>query len=67
VGSGKVAARQRKARGQVQSGAGTAGVAHMAGQSGGCAWKRNRGGGREGDEGGLKWNFSKTQGLYCKV
>jgi hypothetical protein len=57
AGSGKVAARQRKARGWVQSGASTAGVAHMAGQSGGCARQRNRGGGREVDEGGLKWNF----------
>jgi hypothetical protein len=52
AGSGKAAARQGRARGPVQSGAGTAVVAHMAGQSGGCARQRNKGGGREVDEGG---------------
>jgi hypothetical protein len=46
-GSGKAAARQGRARGPVQSGAGTAEVAHMAGQSGSCARQRNKGGGRE--------------------
>jgi hypothetical protein len=52
AGSGKAAARQGRARGPVQSGAGMAEVAHMAGQSGGCARQRNGGGGREVDEGG---------------
>jgi hypothetical protein len=52
AGSGKVVARQGRARGPVQSGAGTVEVAHMAGQSGGCVRQRNRGGGREVDEGG---------------
>jgi hypothetical protein len=44
AGLGKAAARQGRARGPVQIGAGTAEVAHMAGQSGGCARQRNRGG-----------------------
>jgi hypothetical protein len=52
AGAGKAAARQGRARGQVQSDAGTVEVAHMAGQSGGYARQRNRGGGREVDEGG---------------
>jgi hypothetical protein len=40
----------------------------MAGRSGGgAAQRRNRGEGGEVDEGGLKWNFSKTQGLHCNV
>jgi hypothetical protein len=47
AGSGKAAARQGRARGQVQDGTEAAGVAHMVGQSGGCAWQRNRGGGKE--------------------
>jgi hypothetical protein len=60
AGSGKAAAMQGRACGPVQDGAKAVGVAHMAGQSGGCARQRNRGGGREVDERGLQWNFSKN-------
>jgi hypothetical protein len=56
AGSGKAAARQGRARGPVQDGTEAAGLADMAGQSGGCAWQRN-GGGREVDERGPGCNF----------
>jgi hypothetical protein len=61
AGSGKAAARQGRARGPVQDGAEAAGVAHMAGQSGGCARQRNRGGRREGGRRrGNKMEFLKN-------
>jgi hypothetical protein len=40
AGSGKASVGQGKARGQVQSGAGAAGAAHMAGQCGGSSAHR---------------------------
>jgi hypothetical protein len=40
----------------------------MAGTAaGGAAQRRNRGGGREVDEGGLKSKIPKAQGLHCSV
>jgi hypothetical protein len=56
-GGAEAGATHRRA----QSGAG---VAHMASQSSGSAQQRNRGGGREVDEGGLDCNFQKGQGPY---
>jgi hypothetical protein len=66
-GQGRPARDRARARGPVQDGAKVAGVAHMAGQSSGCVRQRNKGGGREVDKRGLKWNFTKIQGLHCKV
>jgi hypothetical protein len=40
AGSGKAAARQGRARGRAQSGAGVAGAAHMASQCGGSGARR---------------------------
>jgi hypothetical protein len=40
AGSGKAAAEQGTAHGRAQSGAGAAGVAHMAGQCGGSSARR---------------------------
>jgi hypothetical protein len=67
VGLGKAVGKAGRTRGLVQSGAGAAGVAHMAGQSGGCARQRNRGGGREVDERGPGCNFQKRQGPHCNA
>jgi hypothetical protein len=55
------------ARGSAQSGAGAAGAQHMAGRAAAARGQRNRGGGREVDEGGLKSKILKTQGLHCNV
>jgi hypothetical protein len=66
-GVGKAAARQGKAHGLVQSGAGAVGGAAHGLQSGGGARAENRGGGREVDEEGLKSKIPKTQGLHCNV
>jgi hypothetical protein len=67
LGSGKAVGKAGRTRGLVQSSAGAAGVAHMAGQSGGCARQRNRGGGREVDERGPGCNFQKRQGPHCNA
>jgi hypothetical protein len=49
-------------RGRAQSGAGSAGVAHVASQSSGSARQRNREG--EVDEGGPGCKLQKIQGLH---
>jgi hypothetical protein len=66
-GSGKAVARQGRACGLVHSGAGAAGVLHMAGRAAAAHGQKNRGGGREVDEEGLKSNIPKTQELHCNV
>jgi hypothetical protein len=66
TGSGKAAARQGRARGLSQSGAGVVGVQHMPAERRRRCAQKNRGR-REVDEGGLKLNFSKAQGLHCNV
>jgi hypothetical protein len=55
------------ARGSVKSSAEAAGAQHMAGKAAAARGQKNRGGGREVDEEGLKSNILKTQGLYCNV
>jgi hypothetical protein len=60
AGSGKAAARQGRARGKAQSGAGVAGMLHMAGRMAAARGQKNRGEGREVDEEELKRNILKT-------
>jgi hypothetical protein len=56
-GVGKAAARQGRARGLVQSGAGAAGALHMAGRTAAAREQRNRGGRGKVDEGGPGCKF----------